>query len=117
AGQRLRRRRPAGGLRRAGQAVRHRPRAPQDGRAAEVRGRQGHAGTVPVGRSKPVAAVTRETREGPTPSGGARSTISYQPAAGQPEDKAKAVRAEIIEFDAQGNQIARTYAKLEPKGG
>lgn len=59
--------------------------------------------------------MTEETREGPTPNGGVRSKIIYQDRNGQPVDKNKAVQAVIFEYDAQGNQIARTYGKLRAR--
>ncbi|HVK10317.1 MAG TPA: hypothetical protein VM597_16240 [Gemmataceae bacterium] len=56
--------------------------------------------------------MTQESRDGPTPNGGVRSTIYYLDDAGNPADKESATRCEIVEYDAQGNSIHRTHATL-----
>jgi hypothetical protein len=54
------------------------------------------------------------TREGPTPSGGVRSVAYLTDAFGAPtEDPAAAVAAEFVEYDAGGNEIARTYGRTD----
>jgi hypothetical protein len=55
--------------------------------------------------------VTEERIEGPTPSGGAYA-LAYFSAGGVPVDKAQADAVEVIEFTADGAEIARTYADL-----
>jgi hypothetical protein len=52
---------------------------------------------------------TSEGRPGPTPSGGVRSTVYYRDSRGHLTPKSKATDVEIVEFDARGNQVARTY--------
>ncbi len=56
--------------------------------------------------------MTEETKDGPTPSGGVRSTIYYEDAQGNPVDKAAATNVMIVEFDKDGNSIRRTYGTL-----
>jgi hypothetical protein len=53
--------------------------------------------------------VTSEESGGPTPNGGVRSVIYYQDDDGNPADKSVATRAEIVEYDADGKDIHRTY--------
>lgn len=57
---------------------------------------------------------TTERFEGPTPNGGVASEIFYQDESGQPVPKELATRCEIVELDADGNQVARTYGTLSP---
>jgi hypothetical protein len=57
---------------------------------------------------------TEERRDGPTPAGGTSSVIYYRAANGDPAPKSRAVRAEVLEFDAAGVVIARTYGHLSP---
>jgi hypothetical protein len=54
-----------------------------------------------------------ESIDGPTPNGGVRSVIRYQNKEGQPVDKKKAVKCEVVELDASGDEVFRTYADLE----
>ena len=54
---------------------------------------------------------TSETKKHSTPCGGDRSAIYYQDKNGNPVDKSKAVRAEIVEY--KGEQVVgRTYGEL-----
>lgn len=53
-----------------------------------------------------------ETVEGPTPNGGVRAEVHYLDAANEPVDKEEAVACEVVEFDAEGQVIQRTYASL-----
>lgn len=55
------------------------------------------------------ADQTSETIHKPTPNGGVKSTAFYQDAQGQPTTKDKAVKVEIVEYDAHDNPIHRTY--------
>lgn len=59
--------------------------------------------------------MTQERTEGPTPHGGAYAIAYYQDANGQPADKADAVAVEIIEYNADGVEVWRTYAEVAPK--
>ncbi len=61
--------------------------------------------------------ITKEDHEGPTPNGGVRSTIYYQGADGQPADRDAATRCVIVEYDAQGEEIQRTYGTCGGGGG
>lgn len=54
-------------------------------------------------------------RSEPTPNGGVRSRIAYLNDAGDLVDESVATAAEIVEFDAAGEQVFRTY--LERCGG
>jgi hypothetical protein len=58
--------------------------------------------------------TTEESRQGPTPAGGVRSTIYYLDDQRRPADKEKATQAEIIEYDSAGEQIQRTYMHMRP---
>jgi subtilisin family serine protease len=49
-----------------------------------------------------------ESDDEPTPNGGVGSVIYYQDADGQPVRKSRAVRGEIVEFNAGGGQVGRT---------
>lgn len=55
-----------------------------------------------------------EWHHGPTPAGGTSSVIYYRAANGDPAPKSRAVRAEVLEYDADGRVIARTYGHLSP---
>ena len=55
---------------------------------------------------------TEEQRTHATPAGGVSSVCYYRDGAGNPAPKSKATAAEIIEFDAAGNSIARTYLTM-----
>jgi hypothetical protein len=56
--------------------------------------------------------MTEERTEGPTPNGGAYAIAYFQDADGQPVTKDKAVKVEIVEFDASGKAIWRTYGEI-----
>ncbi len=60
--------------------------------------------------------MTSEQREGPTPNGGVRSVIYYQADDGSPAEKEQATACEIIEYDADGEVVNRTYGTLTPRG-
>lgn len=54
------------------------------------------------------------TNDGPTPAGGVRSEAYLTDAAGAPTDDPKAaVAVEIVEFDAAGDELARTYGRTD----
>lgn len=54
------------------------------------------------------------THDGPTPAGGVRSEAYLTDAAGAPtDDPAAAVAAEIVEYDAADQEIARTYGRTD----
>lgn len=55
-----------------------------------------------------------ESREGPTPNGGVRSTIVYLDIDNQPADKADAVACVIIEYDDNDDELMRTYGIISP---
>lgn len=57
--------------------------------------------------------VTEESREGPTPNGGVRSTIYYTDDEGRPADKRVATQTMIAEFGADGTVVHRTYGHLQ----
>ena len=56
--------------------------------------------------------ATKKQAAGPTPAGGVRSEIHYLDDQFRPVDEAVATRTEIIEFDAAGEQIARSYGVM-----
>jgi hypothetical protein len=56
--------------------------------------------------------MTQESRDGPTPNSGVRSTIHYQDDEGNPADKEKATRCEIVEYDWNGIELRRTHGLL-----
>jgi hypothetical protein len=56
-----------------------------------------------------MAEKTSDRVDGETPNGGAYTILYYQDDQGNPTTKAKATAIEAIEFDAQDNQIFRTY--------
>ena len=60
-------------------------------------------------------ATTKESREGPTPNGGVRSEAYYSNDQGEPVDKSVATRIEIVEYDAEGKVVGRTYGTLTPQ--
>ncbi|VTT96577.1 unnamed protein product [Gemmataceae bacterium] len=60
--------------------------------------------------------VTEESKDGPTPSGGVRSTIYYTDDEGRPADKASATRTMIVEWNERGESINRIYGYLRPPG-
>lgn len=60
--------------------------------------------------------MTTEERQGPTPNGGVRSVIIYSDDKGNLVDRAVATRAEIIEYDAAGRVVMRTYGTFEAPG-
>lgn len=58
--------------------------------------------------------ASSERRDEPTPRGGVYSIIYFQDADGNPvEQPADVVKAEVIEYDAQDNEIFRTYLNKE----
>lgn len=59
--------------------------------------------------------MNEERIDGPTPNGGAYAIIYYQDAQGELTDKSSAVRAELIEFDANGEQVWRSYVEIQPE--
>lgn len=63
------------------------------------------------------ASITEERIDGATPAGGAYAVAYYLSAAGEPIDRALAERVEIVEFDAGGKEIARTYAEIGGEEG
>jgi hypothetical protein len=48
-----------------------------------------------------------------TPAGGVRSIIYYQDKDGSPCEKAVAVAGELVEYDARGKDIRRTYVTFK----
>ncbi len=59
--------------------------------------------------------ATSKTKDGPTPNGGVKSRIIYLDDAGNTVDEAVATQATIIEYDAAGEVIQRTYGTMAPK--
>jgi len=59
-------------------------------------------------------ALTSESQDGPTPNGGVRSTAYYTDDAGRPCPKDDATQLEIVEYDAAGQAVFRTYGQLTP---
>jgi hypothetical protein len=57
---------------------------------------------------------TEERIDGLTPAGGTYSITYFQDDSGNPIDKAKASKAEIVEFNERGESIFRTYGYFEP---
>lgn len=57
--------------------------------------------------------MTSETFDGPTPHGGVRTVVYYSDDDGNLVDKAAATRAEIVELDARGDQVHRTYGTID----
>lgn len=54
------------------------------------------------------------TNDGPTPAGGVRSEAYLTDAAGLPTDDPRAATtAEIVEYDAAGEEIARSYGRTD----
>lgn len=62
-----------------------------------------------------MADKTSERVDGKTPNGGVYFIAYFSDKNGNPIDKDKAERFEIIEFDANDNQIMRTYAVTNPE--
>jgi hypothetical protein len=58
---------------------------------------------------------TEESQNEPTPNGGVRSTCFYLDDEGNPAEKDVATKAEIVEYDAEGNAIHRTYLVSRPR--
>ncbi len=56
-------------------------------------------------------STSREIK-GKTPNGGVRSVINFRDAEGNPVEESRAVAAEILEYDADGRNINRTYGTL-----
>ena len=57
--------------------------------------------------------ATSRKSDNPTPNGGVRSEVLFQDDDGNAVDEAEATHAEVLEYDAQGNVIQRTYARLK----
>ena len=57
--------------------------------------------------------MTQERIDGETPNGGAYAIAYYQDKDGEPVEKIRAVAVEIVEFNADGEAIWRTYGALE----
>lgn len=53
--------------------------------------------------------ATSEQRDGPTPNGGVKSVAHFFNADRSPTEKSNAVLIEIVEFDASGEVVGRTY--------
>lgn len=66
----------------------------------------------PIGTDE--QTIFQERVDKPTPNGGAYSIAYFQDAAGDRTSKDSAVRIEIVEFSAEGEQVFRTYLE---KGG
>jgi hypothetical protein len=62
----------------------------------------------------PPGPETSTRTEGPTMAGGAYAIAFWRGAKGDPCPQSEAVAAEIVEYDEDGNAIARTYADLKP---
>lgn len=67
--------------------------------------------SAPAGPERPLA-FNQERRDGPTPSGGAYSIASYFDADGNAVQKADAVNVSIVEYAADGAQIAETSGTI-----
>lgn len=65
-------------------------------------------------KKKKKQPLTQESlvHDPPSPEGGVRSTAYYQDKDGDPVDKAKAARVEIIVWDEGGNVVARYYGTI-----
>lgn len=61
--------------------------------------------------------MTKERFDGPTPHGGTYTMIYYLDGKRALTDKGKAVAAEIVEFDANDNQVWRTYMEIANDAG
>ncbi len=57
--------------------------------------------------------MTEESSDHETPNGGVKSTIYYRAADGSPAEKEDAVAYEILEFDADGENVGRTYGTFD----
>ena len=55
---------------------------------------------------------TYERRDGPTPNGGAYSIAHWSDAQGRPVPRGLARYVEVVEYDAEGGQVFRTYGKV-----
>ncbi len=58
--------------------------------------------------------ATSKKDDSPTPAGGVRSEMFYMDDKGNPADESVATRCEIVEYDADGKAIQRTYGTLTP---
>lgn len=56
--------------------------------------------------------MNSERIDGPTPAGGTYCVAYFFDAAHHSVPRSKATGAEVIEYNAQGEQIARTYAEF-----
>lgn len=61
-----------------------------------------------------MADETQERADGPTPNGGTYSIAYYSDGRGNRVPKAEAAAVEVVEFDASGRALRRTYARLKP---
>lgn len=57
--------------------------------------------------------ATQESREGKTPNGGTQSVAYYLDDKGRPAEKKVATNIEVIELDAKGNEVHRTYGRIK----
>jgi len=57
--------------------------------------------------------ATSKQVDGKTPNGGVRSIAYYQDAEGNAANETEATHAEVVELDAEGETIQRTYAELK----
>jgi hypothetical protein len=55
---------------------------------------------------------TSEERIGPTPNGGVRSVAYFRDRKGNLCPKAEAAAMEVVEFDASGRAVFRTYMQI-----
>lgn len=54
-------------------------------------------------------------KDGPTPNGGTYSVVYFLDDSGELVDEAEATNVELVEFDAEGSQVFRTYGQLTPQ--
>lgn len=59
--------------------------------------------------------MATESRDGPTPNGGVKSTVFFYDSDGNEVDRDRATKATIVEYDSDGNAIHRTYGTLDPQ--
>lgn len=60
--------------------------------------------------------ATQRTVDEPTPNGGVRSVAYFRDDEGNPAEEAEATRVEIVEYDAAGKVLQRTYGTLDREG-
>jgi len=61
---------------------------------------------------KTTADKTTRRHSGPTPAGGAYAVSYFSDDDGRPVPEEEARRVEIVEFDADDNEVARTYGRF-----